>query len=155
MSDLEAKYPGITAYINTLNSKTTIQAALDSSEAEITIETLSGQIDELIEILSGMAIDLDPTSVEEFSRQLGELCKPRNIIAHLKAFWGGLTDNSDEDSEVSGTANVHGTAHVLGTAHKSGDWGLPKDEKNALMGELGEELVGLYCQIIYLIAGTP
>lgn len=141
MSDLEAKYPGITAYINTLNSKTTIQAALDSSEAEITIETLSGQIDELIEILSGMSIDLDPTSVEEFSRQLGELCKPRNIIANLKAFWGGLTDNSGEDSEVNGTANVHGTAHVLGTAHKSGDWGLPKDEKDALMGELGEELV--------------
>lgn len=36
---------------------------------------------------------------------------------------------------------VDGTAHANGNAHASGDWGLPTNEHNALVGELGQELV--------------
>jgi TP901 family phage tail tape measure protein len=47
---------------------------------------------------------------------------------------------------ANGTINwgdvvVNGTAHSSGTAHASGDWGIPRAEKNALVGELGQELV--------------
>lgn len=42
---------------------------------------------------------------------------------------------------LGGDNEVNGTAHAYGTAHASGNWGLPKSEHNALVGELGQELV--------------
>lgn len=131
-SELEQKYPEILSYVNLLNSNTTLNAYLNDSDVQVTLDTLSTQIEKIIELLEGMKISLDPTSVEQFSAKLGELCKPRNIWANVKAFWGGLT---------GGAQNVNGTAHVGGTAHKSGDWGLPQSEHNSLVGELGPEMV--------------
>lgn len=44
-------------------------------------------------------------------------------------------------SEVSGNANTYGTARTYGTAYERGRWGTRSAEKNALLGELGEEIV--------------
>ena len=43
--------------------------------------------------------------------------------------------------KVNGTAHSYGTSHVTGTANSSGNWGLKRDEKGSLVGELGTELV--------------
>lgn len=135
-SELEQKYPEILNYVNLLNSNTTLNAFLNDTEAQITLDDLSTQIQEIIDLLEGMKINLDPDSVTEFSRQLGELCKPRNIVTYIGSFVEGLTSDGE-----SGPQKVNGTAHAHGTAHKSGDWGLPQSEHDSLVGELGPELV--------------
>lgn len=40
-----------------------------------------------------------------------------------------------------GTKKLDGTAHAQGTAHAGGKWGLEQDEDNALVNELGTEIV--------------
>lgn len=131
ISQLEEKYPGIQHHVALLNSRTQLTAYANTGPAEITMDTLSGQIDEIIGLLDSIKINLDPESVTEFSRQLGELCKPQNIPVYLGAFWEGIT----------GGGNVNGTANIRGTAHASGNWGLPTSEHDSLVGELGPEIV--------------
>ena len=70
------------------------------------------------------------------------------IAEKAKAFWSNLTSGfkaGDEGEEYGsgkgGGSGVNGTAHVHGTAHSSGNWGLPTSEHNALVGELGPEMV--------------
>jgi hypothetical protein len=72
------------------------------------------------------------------------------IVEKATTFWGnlkaGFSAGRKDGGNESGTAGVNGTAHAKGTvrkgkAYKSGDWGLPKSEHNALVGELGTELV--------------
>ena len=56
---------------------------------------------------------------------------------------------------------VNGTAHAMGTAHAKGKWGLEEDENNALINEVGEEIVVILLATLhgdvyvksYLIAG--
>lgn len=66
---------------------------------------------------------------------------------NLKAGFSSGKEGSDGGNEgESGAAGANGTAHAKGTAHKgkaykSGDWGLPKSEHDALVGELGAEMV--------------
>lgn len=51
----------------------------------------------------------------------------------------GLLGGGGGSGSITTVAN--GTANASGTAHASGDWGLPKAEKKALVGELGQETV--------------
>lgn len=51
------------------------------------------------------------------------------------------TIHEDVYTSSDGSSSVSGTAHSSGTAHAEGDWGLSKNEKNALVGELGRETV--------------
>lgn len=53
------------------------------------------------------------------------------VIASIKAKFNGLMS----------TLGIGGGSNVNGTAHASGNWGLKNDEHNALVGELGTELV--------------
>lgn len=67
--------------------------------------------------------------------------KVSSIWANLKA---GFT--AGKEGGKSGTAGVNGTAHVKGTVHKgkaykTGDFGLPKSEHDALVGEIAPEMV--------------
>ena len=146
MSALEATYPGLQNYINLLNSRTQLTAYANSEPADLTLNDIGAKLDGLAETMNSMTLSLDAKSVESFSAQLGELCKPRHIKTYLQAFWGGITSNEEGGStegegNVNGTANIFGTAHAKGTAYKSGNWGLPNSEHNSLVGELGQELV--------------
>ena len=75
--------------------------------------------------------------------------KNKSIWVDIKARWDKSGLNGMPSSVASklggvwGTANVSGTAFVRGTAYAkgtSGDWGVP-DDQDALVGELGEELI--------------
>jgi hypothetical protein len=82
---------------------------------------------------------------------------PSNIISTLQALKGAIdalysktiyittvytTIGSPSSGGYGGMATrVNGSAHVQGIAHASGDWGLPRAEKKALVGELGMETV--------------
>ena len=80
--------------------------------------------------------------------------KASTFWSNLKSgFTAGKNAGSD-NSGTSGPQNVNGTAHVKGTAykgkaHKSGDWGLPTDEHNSLVGELGTELVWIKARYLF------
>ena len=137
---LETDFPEIFSYVDFLNSQITLKVVLDKQEAEVGLDDLITKIDEIIAAIDGLKISLDPESVAEVSRQLGELFKLDNIKLVVGSFWDGLTGG---DSEANGSANVHGTAHAKGTAHKSGNWGLENSEHNSLVGELGPEMVNL------------
>ena len=132
ITDLQKKYPEIIAYVNYLNSETTLTARLNSDDATVTLETLSEQIQEIIGLLEDIKISLDPFGVSEFISQLKELLGPVDLTVMLQPLGLDFAD---------GSANADGTAHALGTAHKSGSWGLPKSEHNSLVGELGTEMV--------------
>ena len=139
MDDLERKYPGITSYVELLNSQTTLTAYGNSTPIDTTIGDIQAKIDGLIESLKNINIALDPESVREVGRQLGELFSPRNIVVGI----GGVVEGAVGDTVdwVSGWFNADGTAHAYGTAHASGNWGLPQSEHDSLVGELGPEMV--------------
>lgn len=70
------------------------------------------------------------------------------ISAKASAIWDSLKSgfSAGKSGGESGSAGANGTAHAKGTitkgkSHQSGDWGLPTNEHNALVGELGKELV--------------
>ena len=69
--------------------------------------------------------------------------KASTFWSNLKA---GFTAGRDGGNSESGTAGANGTAHAKGTvrtgkAYKSGDFGLPQNEHDALVGEIAPEMV--------------
>ena len=78
--------------------------------------------------------------------QLSEI-KPKQVIVEvlgkfsdgLTALWGKLTGSNDTPQINTSKSNPKSMLH--GTAHSSGDWGLPHNEHNTLVGELGQETV--------------
>lgn len=60
----------------------------------------------------------------------------QNVLAGIKSKTIYVTTVTRTQS-----SRVTGTAVVSGNAYESGSWGTPTDEKDALVGELGEELV--------------
>lgn len=74
--------------------------------------------------------------MEKYTETKNQLEKIRNLINGIQSKNVYInTFRNDNPSDPSGAA------HVKGTAHQSGNWGTPTKEKNALVGELEEELV--------------
>lgn len=79
-----------------------------------------------------------------------------NFIAGFNVGFGGSSGTAPRHGSRGGRPMVMGNARAKGNAYKDGkNTGLPRAEHNAIVGELGEELVNLKCQIIHLIAGIP
>lgn len=133
MSDLESKYPGITKYVNLLNSRTQLIATADTTDAETSLATINDtltNIQKILETTFHVKVEADGaiTTTNTF-KDLWDSIKSKTVSLWTKVF------GSNGDGEVNGTANIHGTAHA------SGNWGLPTDEHKSLVGELGPELV--------------
>lgn len=144
MATLQQKYPEIFSYVNLLNSNTTLHAFLNDTEAQATLDDLSTQIQEIIDLLSDIKVALSEDSKTTFLQDCQDLLDNCGLLGKVinigvKAATGGYSDTGDTGE--SGPQKVNGTAHVRGTAHASGNWGLPTSEHNALVGELGPEMV--------------
>lgn len=50
------------------------------------------------------------------------------------------TGSTSKSGSKRGAGGAYGNARAFGTAHTGGVWGTPRAEKNALVGELGQEL---------------
>ena len=143
-SELAQKYPEILSYVDLLNSNTTLTSHLNADDVEITLETLSGQIEEIITLFDGIKISLDEQSKITFENDVRSLLDSLGPLGRvIKIGYNWITG---EYSGKDGAASVNGTAHASGTvrtgkAHKSGYWGLPTNEQDSLVGELGPELV--------------
>lgn len=133
-SELEQKYPEIVGYVNLLNSQTTLTASLNGTDVEVTLETLSGQIEEIITLLDGIKISLDEQSKTTFQKDVQGLLDSLGPLGRvIKIGYNWVTGEYNTGTE--------GNVGVNGTAHASGSWGLPTSEKDSLVGELGPEMV--------------
>ena len=69
------------------------------------------------------------------------------VVSGLERIPGNQRRSLTYDIRTNGSVKANGTAHALGTAHAAGtsnishNWGLPKDEKHALVNELKPEII--------------
>ena len=75
----------------------------------------------------------DGTTLSRLQQIKSTLTGIKDKTIHVRTYQTTYT------SAVSGGRG--GTSRATGSAHERGNWGIPTDEHNALVGELGEELV--------------
>lgn len=108
-----------------------------------------GKVQNLIDVVNS----LRPNTVTAKANTEGT-----EAVQNLKRELAGLKDKTitiktirrieEQNAKGSGGSGpntalpaYNGTAHAQGTAHAGGKWGLERDEDNALINELGEEIV--------------
>ena len=123
----------VVEYLDLIDSQHIIDALMGNG-----ITTVEQHLQNIVDILQKtyelqVEANVDKNEVTSFIDWLKNtpISKTISFYASKVGSWLGL----DGDNEVNGTA------HAYGTAHASGNWGLPKSEHNALVGELGQELV--------------
>lgn len=141
--ELASSYPEILSYVNLLNSQTQLTAGVDSSEAEANLQTISDTLTNIQNILStvfhvNVETDGAITKANDFKSVWDQIASKSIVLTVITSAIDGIKNLLGEDS---GASDVNGTAHAYGTAHKSGNWGLSKSEHDALVGELGPEMV--------------
>ena len=123
-------------------------------------ETAKTEVDKMIVGILEFINVAVPTKIEEMKTSVGDFLS--GIVSSVGSFMSNvLTWIPNKIAEIwdsftagfgagrsgggytpaSGRQRVNGTAHARGTAHQSGDWGLPKNERNSLVGELGPEMI--------------
>jgi hypothetical protein len=140
MKDVEDKVPGIKEYVALLNSRTQLNAYANTGPAEISLNDLSEQIQDIIDLLTDIKVSLDKQSQTTFLQDCQNLLDSCGLVGKVINI-GVKAVTGQYSSEKEGDVEVNGTAHAKGTAHKSGNWGLRTSERDALVGELGTELV--------------
>lgn len=136
----------------------TIKAGADQSDLDALLEKLDGLESEAAEIkvyaglddtdvlnslesISNYVIDdknfkvemNDGTTLSRLQQIKSTLTGIKDKTIHVRTYQTTYT------SAVSGGRG--GASRATGSAHERGNWGIPTDEHNALVGELGEELV--------------
>ena len=139
----DEKYNEIIHYVNLLNSKTMLTAQLDGEDVEVTLNTINDtltNIQKILETVFKVKVDTDGavTKVNTF-KELWDNIESKTVTLWTKIFGSKETDG--DNNEGDGDSNFNGTAHASGTARASGNWGLPSNEHDSLVGELGPELV--------------
>jgi len=66
-----------------------------------------------------------------------------NVRANVTGLPSGGGGGSSVPHNMDKGSGWRGTAHYFGSSYANGNWGLKSNEKNALVGELGQELVAL------------
>lgn len=139
-------------YISLLNEKHTLEV-MQGEEVPTVLDTLI-QINDVLNTITtilGKKYGVDIETGESTNRlqtildQLSEI-KPKQVVVEvlgriandLATFWGKIGSN---DKPQGNTSKSSPKIMLNGTAHSSGDWGLPHNEHNTLVGELGQETV--------------
>lgn len=82
---------------------------------------------------------VNPETASETDEQLNNLAKDRTSTIYVNTV--NSTDNNVGGGPYNTNRwNIRGS-RADGSAHSSGSWGLPQAEHNALVGELGQELI--------------
>lgn len=139
-------------YISLLNEKHTLEV-MQGEGVPTVLDTLI-QINDVLNTITtilGKKYGVDIETGESTNRlqtildQLSEI-KPKQVVVEvlgrisndLATFWGKIGSN---DKPQRNTSKSIPKIMLNGTAHSSGDWGLPHNEHNTLVGELGQETV--------------
>ena len=143
LDESDSNYQKVRQFVDYLNKKHVIDAQLgegtpDALETLQSINTTLTNIQKLLEGKYNLNVDTeDATSNVSKFKTLWDDIKSKSVT-----MWSNVKETVTRTfSNSDGSSNVTGTAHASGTAHKSGDWGLPANEHNSLVGELGTELV--------------
>lgn len=136
----------------------TIKAGADQSDLDALLEKLDGLESEAAEIKVYAGLD-DTDVLNSLESIQNYVIDDKNFkvemndgttLSRLQQIKSTLTGIKDKTihvrtyqttytSAVSGGRG--GTSRATGSAHERGNWGIPRDEHDALVGELGEELV--------------
>lgn len=171
LDNLEKKYPGIKKYISLLNSKTEIQAFADTSSAEEDVNKFQSTVDGIIEAIENnlITLDLDEEAVNNIVEQANKILSGIastlgvSIVANMPSwmksilkFMGFNVDDGEKTPIVSDASKAPSSAAISSSRDNSayyskykrgnsvfakGSDGLKTSEHNAVVGELGPEMV--------------
>lgn len=123
------------AYMQTLNNEYTVQVLADENPEDSTAEldevkTAAEAAQKAIESIPDPNIDSSAavSAIQSLINKIAEI--PTNVSTTVTTSYVTV-----------GAPPASGNQQVNGTAHASGNWGLPKNEHNSLVGELGQEMV--------------
>ena len=154
LDESDPNYQKVTQFVDYLNEQHVIDTMMGSSTPDV-VSTLQGindtlaNIQKLLETEYSLKVNTDGavTNTSTF-KSMWDSIQDKSVTLWANVKKSIIEFITRTPSDESGAAGANGTAHAKGTvrtgkAHKSGDWGLPKSEHNALVGELGAELVNL------------
>lgn len=133
----------------------TAKAGVEQSEVDTLVNKISELENEQSQIMIYAGIDDESvlTSLETiqnfviddkgFNVTFDNYKTTRDRLVDVQNVLAGIKSKTIYVTTVTRTqsSRATGTAVVSGNAYESGSWGTPTDEKDALVGELGEELV--------------
>ncbi len=149
----------VSEYVKLLNDKHTLEIT-QGEGVKTTLDILTeinDALNTMTQILAkryGIDIETDGaiSSTQTLIDKLSEI-KPKQVFVEilgsvsdtLKTWWGRLTGSNELNGTANdtprNTSNSRQNVMFQGTAHASGNWGLGQNEKDALVGELGEETI--------------
>lgn len=149
----------VSEYVKLLNDKHTLEVT-QGEGVKTTLDILTeinDALNTMTQILAkryGIDIETDGaiSSTQTLIDKLSEI-KPKQVFVEilgsvsdtLKTWWGRLTGSNELNGTANdtprNTSNSRQNVMFQGTAHASGNWGLGQNEKDALVGELGEETI--------------
>ena len=154
IEDLEQKYPGIANYIALLNQQTELEALLDPTKAEESANALQQTVDGVIQAIENnlITLELDEKAVNNIVEQANKILDGITqhlgvtISAALPSWLKNVLNFLGIDVSNSKTTDItsdeeSGAAGALGSAFASGNIGLKQSEHNAVVGELGREMI--------------
>lgn len=134
---------GIEASQSDVDSLVTQLQGLEAEQHEIMVyagveDEATDPLNEIIDI----TIDDKTFSVIAYTSQaMSQLWSVINTMKAIQDKSVTVTTNYVSNGSPGGTSPAYGTARAFGTAHDGGVWGTRKAERNALVGELGEEII--------------
>lgn len=137
-------------YIEVLNGIKTVSVFFkDENDAQGKADKLQTTTENIDEILNSLKAQIDVSdaisALEELKTEIDSLKNIKvNVTTEKKTgFWDWLTGGSNHVNTTPqrNTSNGRQNIKLQGTANATGDWGLSQDERNSLVGELGQELV--------------
>lgn len=134
----DPNYQEIMEYVDLLNEQYTLSLHMGAETTTVTdqLQNIADILDKITQILSKVYnIDVETGDALKNTRSF------KSVWDSIKSKSITLTALSKMYNTVSGLFNADGTANASGNAHATGNWGLPKDERNSLVGELGPEMV--------------
>ena len=137
-------------YIEVLNGIKTVSVFFkDENDAQGKADKLQTTAENIDEVLNSLKAQIDVSdaisALEELKTEIDSLKNIKvNVTTEKKTgFWDWLTGGSNHVNTTPqrNTSNGRQNIKLQGTANATGDWGLSQDERNSLVGELGQELV--------------
>lgn len=134
-------------YIEVLNGIKTVSVFFkDENDAQGKADKLQTTAENIDEVLNSLKADIDITSaVSALDKLKAEIDSLKDIKVNVTtesktSFWDRVGNIFSKNPQRN-TSNNRQYTQFQGTAHSTGDWGLSQDERNSLVGELGQELV--------------
>ena len=140
LDESDSNYQKIVQFVDYLNEQHVIDTKMGGETPDVVstlkdINDVLTNIQKLLETKYNLQINTDgAVSQTQIFKDLWD-----GITDKTVTLWSTVKENVIQYFTKKG--NVNGTANINGSAYASGSWGLPTNESDSLVGELGPELV--------------